>query len=59
MLTEGVERWRTVFISFQGMLSPWRDRDDFDDNHDEVLHLVKGRDHNHESNVILGTENRK
>lgn len=24
-LTEGIERWRTGFISFQGMLSPWRD----------------------------------
>lgn len=44
---------------FQGMLSPWRDQDDFDDGHDEVVHLVKGRDRNHESDVILETENRK
>lgn len=29
------------------MLSPWRYRDDFDDKHDEVLHLVKGRNRNH------------
>lgn len=49
----------TRIDQFQGMLSPWRDRDDFDDDHDEVVHLVKGRDCNHESDVILETENRK
>lgn len=49
----------TRIDQFQGMLSPWRDRDDFDDDYDEVVHLVKGRDRNHESDVILETENRK
>lgn len=44
---------------FQGMLSPWRDRDDFDDYHDEVMHLVKGRNRNHGLSVVLETENRK
>lgn len=49
----------TRIDQFQGMLSPWRDRNDFDDDHDEVVHLVKGRNREHESDVILETENRK
>lgn len=49
----------TRIDQFEAKVSPWTDRDDFDDDYDEVLCLVKGRDRNHESSVILETENKK
>lgn len=49
---------KTKIDELQRMLSPWGDRADFEDDHDEALHLVKGKGQFHESNAILEIENR-